>query len=90
MFPSMAVDESIPTTCCWRFAATYQADHHHDGEKRDCVLQPVEEIGKVAAEADVYFHTDAVQAAGKVLIDVNRLGCDLLSISCYKMDAPQG
>jgi len=54
------------------------------------VLQPVEEIGKVAAEADVYFHTDAVQAAGKVAIDVNRIGCDLFSISGHKMNAPQG
>jgi cysteine desulfurase len=54
------------------------------------VLQPVEEIGKVAAEADVYFHTDAVQAAGKVAIDVKRMECDLLSISGHKMNAPQG
>jgi cysteine desulfurase len=54
------------------------------------VLQPVEEIGKIAAEADVYFHTDAVQATGKVPIDVKRIGCDALSISGHKMHAPQG
>ena len=54
------------------------------------VLQPVEEIGKIAAEADVYFHTDAVQAAGKVALEVQRVGCDLLSISGHKMHAPQG
>lgn len=54
------------------------------------VLQPVEEIGKIATEADVYFHTDAVQAAGKVPIDVQRIACDLLSISGHKMHAPQG
>lgn len=53
-------------------------------------LQPVEEIGRVAAEADVYFHTDAVQAAGKVPIDVNQIGCDLLAISGHKIHAPQG
>lgn len=54
------------------------------------VLQPVEEIGKIAAEADVYFHTDAVQAAGKVNLNVERIGCDALSISGHKMHAPQG
>jgi len=54
------------------------------------VLQPVEEIGRIAAEADVYFHTDAVQAAGKVPLDVKRIACDLLSISAHKMHAPQG
>jgi len=54
------------------------------------VLQPVEDIGKIAAEADVYFHTDAVQAAGKVPIDVKNIACDALSISGHKMHAPQG
>src|SRR5689334_21356990 len=54
------------------------------------VLQPVEEIGRIAAEADVFFHTDAVQAAGKVAIDTKKIGCDLLSISGHKMHAPQG
>ncbi len=54
------------------------------------VLQPVEEIAKIAAEAGILFHTDAVQAAGKVSIDVNRIGCHALSISGHKMHAPQG
>jgi cysteine desulfurase len=54
------------------------------------VLQPIEEFGKISAEADVHFHTDAVQAAGKVKIDVTRVACDLLSISGHKMHAPQG
>src|SRR5215472_17192471 len=54
------------------------------------VLQPVEEIAKIAAEADVFFHTDGVQAVGKVAIDTARIGCDLLSISGHKMHAPQG
>jgi cysteine desulfurase len=54
------------------------------------ILQPVEDIGKIAAEAEVYFHTDAVQAAGKVPIDVKRIGCHVLSISGHKMHAPQG
>src|SRR5579863_659355 len=54
------------------------------------VLQPVEEIGKIAAEAESCFHTDAVQAAGKVPIDVRRIGCHALSISGHKIHAPQG
>jgi len=54
------------------------------------VLQPMEEIGKIAAEAKVLFHTDAVQAAAKAPIDVRRIGCDALSISGHKIHAPQG
>ena len=54
------------------------------------VLQPVAEIGKIAAEADVYFHTDAVQAAGKIPVNVNQIGCDLLTISGHKIHGPQG
>ena len=54
------------------------------------VVQPVAEIGRIAKEADVYFHTDAVQAAGKIPINVDEIGCDLLSISGHKMHAPQG
>ena len=54
------------------------------------VVQPLEEIGQIAAEADVWFHTDAVQAAGKLSVDVARIQCDLLSISGHKLNAPQG
>jgi len=54
------------------------------------VVQPVAEIGRIAAEADIYFHTDAVQAAGKIPIDVNEIRCDLLTISGHKIHAPQG
>ena len=54
------------------------------------VVQPVAEIGKIAAEADIYFHTDAVQAAGKIPINVNEIGCDLLTISGHKLHGPQG
>jgi cysteine desulfurase len=54
------------------------------------VLQPIEEIGRIAAEADVFFHTDAVQAAAKIPIDVAGVGCDALSISGHKIHAPQG
>jgi cysteine desulfurase len=54
------------------------------------VLQPVAEIGKIAAEAGIYFHTDAVQAAGKISISVGEIGCQLLTISGHKLHGPQG
>ena len=54
------------------------------------VVQPLAEIGKIAAEAGVCFHTDAVQAAGKIAIDVDEIGCGLLTVSGHKFHGPQG
>ncbi len=54
------------------------------------VLQPVEEIGKIAAEAGAFFHIDAVQGAGKVEFDARRFECHLCSISAHKMHGPKG
>jgi cysteine desulfurase len=54
------------------------------------VVQPVEEIGRIAAQTGVFFHIDAVQGAGKVPIDVKKIGCHILSISGHKMHAPKG
>jgi len=58
-------------------------------------LQPVAEIGRLvkerrAAGQKVWFHTDAVQAVGKIKVDVEEIGCDLLSISAHKIYAPKG
>jgi cysteine desulfurase len=54
------------------------------------VIQPVEAIGKISADAGVFFHIDAVQAAGKIPIDIRKIGCHLLSISGHKVHAPKG
>jgi cysteine desulfurase len=54
------------------------------------VLQPVEEIGKICRERGVLFHTDGVQAIGKVPVDVNRQCIDLMSITGHKLYGPKG
>src|ERR1700677_1566962 len=54
------------------------------------VLQPVEEIGRIAGEAGIRFHVDAVQAAGKIPINVDSIGCQLLSISGHKSHGTHG
>jgi len=58
-------------------------------------IQPVEEIGKLVSVErgkgkKIWFHTDAVQAIGKIKVDVEEIGCDLLSISAHKLYAPKG
>jgi cysteine desulfurase len=61
----------------------------HANNELGCV-EPIEEIGRIAAEADVYFHVDAVQSAGKIPISVEQIGADLLAISAHKFYGPKG
>jgi cysteine desulfurase len=53
-------------------------------------IEPVEEIGKIAREAGVYFHTDAVQTVGHIPVNVDELKVDLLAISAHKFYGPKG
>lgn len=53
-------------------------------------IQPAAEIGRIAKEAGVFFHADAAQAAGKIPVDVNALGIDLMSWTAHKMYGPKG
>ena len=54
------------------------------------VIQPLAEIGQICREKKVYFHTDAAQAVGKILLDVEAMKIDLMSVSGHKIYGPKG
>ncbi len=54
------------------------------------VIQPIEEIGKITRERGIFFHTDGVQAVGKIPVDVQKMNIDLMSLTAHKIYGPKG
>ena len=54
------------------------------------VIQPIEDIGNICKKRGIIFHVDAAQSVGKIPVDINKMGIDLLSISAHKMYGPKG
>ncbi len=86
----MAAVSSIPTPSAARFSPDTKLISVMHVNNELGTIQPVEEIGRIAQEAGVAFHSDGVQAAGKVPIDVRAIHADLYAISGHKIYAPKG